>query len=143
MTIQDGVERCLKKGKGEEQAQAASCVVLLCVQMGAGDESEEIFKQLRSMLTTVMSDSSASLKARTAVSIELLCSMSLFGAHLIRSDNTRKILTSMGFVKSCVLENQLSGAHCNVYQNFEKLRSRMAYLLHQWQRPIAIHMLCI
>ena len=68
MTIQDGLERCLKKGKSEEQAQAAFCLVLLCVQMGAGDESEEIFKQLRSMLTTVLSDSSASLKARTAVS---------------------------------------------------------------------------
>ena len=68
LTIQDGLERCLKKGKGEEQAQAAFCLVLLCVQMGAGNESEEIFKQLRSMLTTVLSDSSASLKARTAVS---------------------------------------------------------------------------
>ena len=68
LTIQDGLERCLKKGKGEEQAQAAFCLVLLCVQMGAGDESEELFKQLRSVLTTIMTDSSASLKARGAVS---------------------------------------------------------------------------
>ena len=58
----------MKKGKGEEQAQAAFCLVLLCVQMGAGDESEELFKQLRSTLTTIMTDSSASLKARGAVS---------------------------------------------------------------------------
>ena len=71
LTIQDGLERCLKKGKGEEQAQAAYCLVLLCVQMGAGDESEELFKQLRSVLTTIMTDSSASLKARGAVSSRL------------------------------------------------------------------------
>ncbi|TNM91254.1 hypothetical protein fugu_019634 [Takifugu bimaculatus] len=36
MTITDSIERCLKKGKGEEQRAAASLACLLCIQLGSG-----------------------------------------------------------------------------------------------------------
>lgn len=49
-------------------AQAAWCVVLLGLQLGAGPESEALFAQLRAPITTILADSSAALKARTAVS---------------------------------------------------------------------------
>ena len=69
-TIQEALERCLKKGKSEEQAQAAFCVVLLCVQLGAGPDSEKLFTDIRPVLVTVLADASAGLKARSAVSIK-------------------------------------------------------------------------
>ena len=61
----------MKKGKGEEQSQAALALVLLCIQLGASEDSEQIFKQLRPVFTVVMSDSSASIKARSAVSNDM------------------------------------------------------------------------
>jgi hypothetical protein len=37
MTISDGLEKCLKKGKGEEQALAAINFILLMIQLGNGE----------------------------------------------------------------------------------------------------------
>ena len=63
----DGVERCVKKGKGEEAAAACACLNLLLLQLGPGDESEEIYQQLRPTLITLMADKAVSARARTAV----------------------------------------------------------------------------
>lgn len=67
LTIGDGIERCLKKGKGEEQAAAAMCASALLIQLGAGDEGEEIFKILQPTLQVILADTTASPKARGAV----------------------------------------------------------------------------
>lgn len=56
-------------GKGEEQALAATVLTLLCLQMGSGPEGEEIFRSLKPLLITILTDSSASPVARQSVSI--------------------------------------------------------------------------
>lgn len=67
MTITDGIERSLKKGRGSEQAAAAQLAPLLCVQLGAGDEAEEVCKLLAPVLSLVSHDTSATYQARAKV----------------------------------------------------------------------------
>ncbi len=55
-------------GKGEEQSLAANLGVLLLIQLGAGDESEEAFKTLQPLLKTTLLDKTAAPKARASVS---------------------------------------------------------------------------
>ncbi|XP_051873694.1 interferon-related developmental regulator 2 isoform X1 [Pristis pectinata] len=64
VTLTDCLERCLKKGKGEEQALAAVVATLLCIQLGPCKEAEDVFKTLKSILINIFSDKSASLAAR-------------------------------------------------------------------------------
>ncbi|XP_061252829.1 interferon-related developmental regulator 2 isoform X1 [Bos indicus] len=64
LTLADALEKCLKKGKGEEQALAAAVLGLLCVQLGPGPKGEEFFHSLQPLLVSVLSDSTASLAAR-------------------------------------------------------------------------------
>lgn len=54
-------------GSSEEQASAATLFILLCIQLGGGDEAEEGFKMLRPILTTILMDNSASMAARQSV----------------------------------------------------------------------------
>ncbi|XP_030639935.1 interferon-related developmental regulator 2 isoform X2 [Chanos chanos] len=63
-TISDCLDRILRKGGGEEQAAAATVCALLCVQLGGGEEAEEGFQLLRHSLSSILTDSSASLSAR-------------------------------------------------------------------------------
>lgn len=58
----------LSLGKGEEQRAAASLACLLCIQLGSGIESEEVFKTLKPIFKTIMNDGSANIQARQAVS---------------------------------------------------------------------------
>ena len=67
MTVTDSIEKCMKKGKGEEQAHAATCGALLVIQLGNGVDGEQIFRELTPIMTTVMLDGSASTKARAGV----------------------------------------------------------------------------
>lgn len=64
MTICDCVEKSLKKGRGTEQAAAAQLPPLLCVQLGAGDASEEICKALKPILSVIAHDNSVLPTAR-------------------------------------------------------------------------------
>uniref|UniRef100_A0A3Q2EAA4 Interferon-related developmental regulator 1 n=1 Tax=Cyprinodon variegatus TaxID=28743 RepID=A0A3Q2EAA4_CYPVA len=76
MTITDSIERCLKKGKGEEQRAAASLACLLCIQLGSGIESEEVFKTLKPIFKNILADGSANMQARQAVATSLgLCTL--------------------------------------------------------------------
>ncbi|XP_069861414.1 interferon-related developmental regulator 2 isoform X1 [Dipodomys merriami] len=63
-TLSDALEKCLKKGKGEEQALAAAVLGLLCIQLGPGPKGEELFRSLQPLLVSVLSDSTASPTAR-------------------------------------------------------------------------------
>ena len=67
ITILDSVERCLKKGKGEEQAAAAHLGVLLLLQLEPVD-GEEVYNQLEPIFSVTMNDPSASPKVREVVS---------------------------------------------------------------------------
>ncbi|KAJ3586928.1 hypothetical protein NHX12_013319 [Muraenolepis orangiensis] len=73
ITLTDCLERCLKKGGGEEQAAAATLFVLLCVQLGGGDEAEECFKMIRPLFSAILIDGGANVSARQS---DLVRSMS-------------------------------------------------------------------
>lgn len=62
ITVSDAVIRCLKKGKGDEQALAAKCITMLCIQLG--QEADEVMNDVRPVLVSLLSDNSANLKAR-------------------------------------------------------------------------------
>lgn len=64
LTLADALERCLRKGKGEEQALAAALGGLLCVQLGPGPQGEELFQGLQPLLVSVLTDPAASPAAR-------------------------------------------------------------------------------
>ncbi|XP_054450529.1 interferon-related developmental regulator 2 [Pteronotus mesoamericanus] len=64
LTLADALEKCLKKGKGEEQALAAAVLGLLCVQLGPGPKGEELFRSLQPLLVSVLSDGTANPAAR-------------------------------------------------------------------------------
>lgn len=65
MTLTDCIERCLKKGRGVEQAAAAQLATLLCVQLGSGDYTDEVFREISPLLTLILLDHSMSVVARS------------------------------------------------------------------------------
>ncbi|XP_074661797.1 interferon-related developmental regulator 2-like [Tubulanus polymorphus] len=75
VTVGDSLEKCLKKGKGEEQALAAHACMLLSIQLGLGALGEEFYKTIKPVLITIMVDKSAAIKARAkcAEAAGLLC----------------------------------------------------------------------
>ncbi|KAG8335949.1 Interferon- developmental regulator 1 [Homalodisca vitripennis] len=64
LTVCDGIERCLKKGRGAEQASAAQLAALLCIQLGVGDLTDQVCHDLKPLLTFTILDNSASPLAR-------------------------------------------------------------------------------
>ncbi|KAG8535006.1 hypothetical protein GDO81_029699, partial [Engystomops pustulosus] len=74
VTLTDALERCLKKGKDEEQSLAAVVLSLLCIQLGSGPEGEDVFHCLKPLLISILSDSSAGVTARQSCASALgLC----------------------------------------------------------------------
>lgn len=67
MTIADSVEKGLKKGRGDEQSSAARLSTLLCVQLGMYDSAETVCRDLKSSLTFIANDNTASVAGRTEV----------------------------------------------------------------------------
>lgn len=71
VTLTDALERCLKKGKDEEQSLAATVLSLLCIQLGSGSEGEEVFHCLKPILISILTDSSAGMTARQSCTTAL------------------------------------------------------------------------
>ncbi|XP_026988938.1 interferon-related developmental regulator 2 isoform X1 [Tachysurus fulvidraco] len=95
LTISDCLERSLKKGGGEEQAAAATLCALLCIQLGGGFEGEEGFKMFRPILSSILTDSYASLSARQSCARALgMC------CYVSASDNAEDLLNCMGHLES-------------------------------------------
>lgn len=69
LTIQDIIERCLKKGKGNEQTAAANLATSLCIQL-RGD-ADDLYRDIKPILVTIMTDKSASSIARISVATTL------------------------------------------------------------------------
>lgn len=61
-TVVENLTRCLKKGKGDEPALAAQCISHLCIQLG--EDSEDIFEELRDTLLYMLNDPSTPVKTR-------------------------------------------------------------------------------
>lgn len=64
LTVTDCLERCLKKGKAEEQSIAATVTTLFLIQLGSCKEGEDVFKTLKFILFNIVNDKSASLASR-------------------------------------------------------------------------------
>ncbi|KAJ8249789.1 hypothetical protein COCON_G00230050 [Conger conger] len=94
MTMTDSIERCLKKGKGEEQAAAASLACLLCLQLGSGIESEEVFKTLKPVFKSILNDGTANIQARQA------CATSLGVCSLVAEDDILDVYSTMDCFES-------------------------------------------
>ncbi|NXA33487.1 IFRD2 regulator, partial [Eudromia elegans] len=71
LTLTDALEKCLKKGKGEEQALAGTVLTLLCLQMGSGPQGEEVFRSAKPLLISILVDSAASPVARQSCATAL------------------------------------------------------------------------
>lgn len=74
-TIVDCIERCVKRGSREDRVLGSSIAILLCVQLGAGSESEAVFKTLKPHLITVIQDQTAgsSVRASCVTALALCC----------------------------------------------------------------------
>ncbi|KAL2103876.1 hypothetical protein ACEWY4_000744 [Coilia grayii] len=95
LTLSDCLERCLRKGGGEEQAAAALVCSLLCVQLGGGPEGEEGFKVLRPILSTILIDDFASLSARQSCARALgMC------CYVSAAEDAEDLLKSLGHLES-------------------------------------------
>ncbi|XP_018106606.1 interferon related developmental regulator 1 L homeolog isoform X2 [Xenopus laevis] len=89
MTLTDSIERCLKKGKSEEQQVAAALACLLCCQLGSGIESEEVFRTVAPVLKSIVCDRSANTQARQA------CATYLGLCCFIATDDVEDVYTTM------------------------------------------------
>ncbi|XP_015270938.1 PREDICTED: interferon-related developmental regulator 1 [Gekko japonicus] len=108
MTLTDSIERCIKKGKSDEQRAAAGLACLLCVQLGSGIESEEIFKTLAPVLKKILCDGAASVQARQA------CATCLGVCCFIATDDITELYSTMEcleniFTKSYQKERNSNG----------------------------------
>ncbi|KAM6470327.1 interferon-related developmental regulator 2 [Python bivittatus] len=128
-TLTDSLEKCLKKGKGEEQALAATVLTLLCLQMGSGPEGEEVFRSLKPLLITILTDSSASLVARQSCATAL--GMCCYIAAADKEDLVSCLVCLEGiFGSSCSKDASLAPSHhspllqilhCNALQSWSLL----------------------
>lgn len=90
VTISDALIRCLKKGKGDEQALAAQCCSILCIQLGA--DAEDVMLDMRPTLLTVLADNSSAVKARGECAIAV--SMCAFIASM-ELENVVQVMTAL------------------------------------------------
>ena len=71
-------------GTPEDRVLASSIAALLCVQLGAGSESQVVFKTLKPHLITVIQDKTAVSAARASVSdCQLLCPLSSITHYIL------------------------------------------------------------
>jgi hypothetical protein len=65
-TVADALLRCVKRGKTEEQTQAAKCICLLALTLGADLEGQ--YNDIQAVLAQLLADNSASVPTRSWVS---------------------------------------------------------------------------
>ncbi|XP_022918584.1 interferon-related developmental regulator 2 [Onthophagus taurus] len=82
VTICDAVEKSLKRGRGAEQTAAARLATLLCVQLGALDECEEVCKMLKPILLQTVNDKSILPSTRSECCIALSLMAFLAGGEM-------------------------------------------------------------
>ncbi|XP_019402987.1 PREDICTED: interferon-related developmental regulator 2 isoform X2 [Crocodylus porosus] len=129
LTLTDSLEKCLKKGKGEEQSLAATVLTLLCLQMGSGPEGEEVFRSLKPLLINILTDASASPVSRQSCAVALGMCCYIAAADL---EDLISCLTCLEgiFSTSCPEEGNsmpaqhsplLQTLHCNALQSWSLL----------------------
>ncbi|KAH0629995.1 hypothetical protein JD844_012528 [Phrynosoma platyrhinos] len=119
----------LLERKGEEQSLAATVLTLLCLQMGSGPEGEEVFRSLKPLLITILTDSSASPIARQS------CATALGMCCYIAAADMEDLVSCLAclegiFGTSCSTDAslvpshhspQLQNLHCSALQSWSLL----------------------
>ncbi|XP_064632666.1 interferon-related developmental regulator 2-like isoform X2 [Lineus longissimus] len=103
VTITDSLERCLKKGKGEEQVLAAKCAMSLVIQLGPGAEGNEVYRSIKPIMQTVMLDRSASSKARAA------CAEGMAVCCFIAGGDLEEVVTMLSTLETIFSASYLKG----------------------------------
>lgn len=67
LTISEAIERSLRKGRSEEQCAAVLLAPLVCIQLGTGDASQEVCKELKPILIAITLDQSVLPSTRAKV----------------------------------------------------------------------------
>ncbi|XP_037596723.1 interferon-related developmental regulator 1 isoform X2 [Cebus imitator] len=95
MTLTDSIERCLKKGKSDEQRAAAALASVLCIQLGPGIESEEILKTLGPILKKIICDGAAGIQVRqTELYSTLECLENIFTKSYLKEKDTTVVCST-------------------------------------------------
>ncbi|XP_036061967.1 interferon-related developmental regulator 1 isoform X1 [Onychomys torridus] len=108
MTLTDSIERCLKKGKSDEQRAAASLASVLCVQLGPGFESEEILKTLGPVLKKIICDGTASIQARQT------CATCFGVCCFIATDDITELYSTLECLEAIFTKSYLKEKDANV-----------------------------
>ncbi|RWS27491.1 interferon-related developmental regulator 1-like isoform X1, partial [Leptotrombidium deliense] len=87
LTVTDILERCLKRGKGEEQGYAAILATVVCISLGPGSETDAIFKEIQAHLLVTMLDPTALPwnRSKCSSALGLCCFIAGIGAESIDS----------------------------------------------------------
>ncbi|KAM9325829.1 interferon-related developmental regulator 2 [Gastrophryne carolinensis] len=124
LTLTDALERCLKKGKEEEQSLAATLLSLLCIQLGSGSEGEEVFHSLRNLLISILTDSSAGASARQscASALGLCCYIAATdGEDLVSCLNCLEGIFTLLYSENNCTPSTLHGLVCCAIQSWALL----------------------
>ncbi|OQR75555.1 interferon-related developmental regulator 1-like [Tropilaelaps mercedesae] len=70
-TMADVVEKCLKKGKADEQAAAATLAAILVLQYGPEPEGSEIYESLSKIFGTMLADAATAVTVREKIAVAL------------------------------------------------------------------------
>ncbi|GAB1297406.1 Interferon-related developmental regulator 1 [Apodemus speciosus] len=108
MTLTDSIERCLKKGKSEEQRAAAALASVLCIQLGPGLESEEILKTLGPILKKIICDGTASIQARQT------CATCFGVCCFIATDDITELYSTLECLETIFTKSYLKEKDSNV-----------------------------
>nr|CAB3255266.1 interferon-related developmental regulator 2 [Phallusia mammillata] len=102
-TLLDYMEKCLRKGKGEEQSLAADALAVVGTQVVACGEGERLFLQFKSILLVIISDKSASTVARTN------CCRTLGLLTFMAVDEVAQIYSCMSAFETVFRQSYLKG----------------------------------
>ncbi|XP_078730971.1 interferon-related developmental regulator 1-like [Lampetra fluviatilis] len=101
VTVTVSVEKCLKKGNGEEQVCAATLASLLCIQLEGGQEAVEVYRATRPLLVSILMDKTATAVARQS------CATALGICCFVTADDIEEVSATM-----TVLETLFSPCGC-------------------------------
>ncbi|KAL3853256.1 hypothetical protein ACJMK2_016811 [Sinanodonta woodiana] len=123
MTVSDALIRCLKKGNGDEQALAAKCYSLLCIQLGP--EAESLVLELQPVLLSIIADNSACLKARGECAITVVMCVFIASSDL---EQVAKVLE----VLECVFKLSFRKGDGTIPNHSLELCKLHAHCLQAW-----------
>lgn len=85
VTITDILERCFKRGKGEEQGVGATLAALVFITLGTGDDTDSIFTELEPHMLAILNDKSVkeTVRSQIALSLGLCCFIASNGAESV------------------------------------------------------------